>query len=266
MKMSRTRNFWKNQLDAKNVTLHEMAELLSCSYKYTVAYFTGFVHPTDDTIADICSLLDVPVDLGKRKFDEIYDAWGKAHKDTYVKYSNTYKRISKYSADATDSTKTVLMNFWKHKISSNGISYYDLADKLNVPSVIICSYFNGSTMPDEQFIKDLCIMFDVDYDRGYQAFLKAHDSYRLTHESDVVKKTKEISTPADIVEDITIKEVITPAPIVTKELPTVSDLQMKLYGELSYEDFIKVISLTTADAVLEFVYGKVDFDVFNSLR
>lgn len=281
-------NFWQQQLIDANVSLKEMAELLECSYKYTVAYFTGFVHPAKETISAICELLSVPIDLGIKKFDEIYDAWGNEHKD-YEKYSNTYRRKSVRNTDKNGSKKKAIkMGFWGHKLASSGISIKELAIKLDKPYSTVNAYFTGHVMPDVDIVKKLCILFNVDYDRGYQEFLKAHDNWGLIHADKYVRcgntyKLAESVTPVKEKEpeedqaeipsdDLTMFddcEKESPASkIKSKTTPTMDIIscQKLLYNVLSYDDFITILSMTTSyDELLEFVYDKVDYDTFIAL-
>lgn len=270
-------NFWQQQLEDANVTLHEMSELLECSYKYTVAYFSGFVHPTTDTIKAICKMLDVPLDLGIKKFDEIYEAWGKAHED-YEKYSNTYRQKSKKRTDKNGATmKVIKMGFWGHKLASLGISVKELATKLDKPYSTVSAYFTGYVLPDVEIIKKLCIMFNVDFKRGYQEFLKVHDNWGVVHADKYVKcgrtykliDTSVTKEPEPSVTVIPESEKETPVPAVAPEKPAHKDViacQKILYGALSCDDFVQVMSMTTSyDSLLRFVYNKVDYDIFISL-
>ena len=291
-------NFWQQKLIDADVSLKDMAELIGCSYKYTVAYFTGFVHPTDETITTICDLLSVPVEFGKQKFDEIYEAWGKAHKSTYMKFSNTYKRIpSEAQKTKEKQTRVITMGFWHHKIAGSDMTVKELAITLGKPYPTTNAYFTGYILPDKETAKKICILFNVDFERGYQEFLKAHDKWGLVHADNYVKcgntykmkpkkvrkvrkvnKVKKQNNVAPVVEEIPVDVVPTPVPETTV-VPVIEEffdkhynsrsktlrMQQLLYSILSYDDFLTVLSLTSTDAVMRLAYDKVEFDVFKSL-
>ena len=271
-RIRRTNNFWHQKLRESNVTLQEMSELIGCSYKYTVAYFTGFVHPTDNTIITICDLLNVPFDFGKKKFDEIYEAWGKAHK-SYVKVGNTYKKVSE------DAHKTIDVGFWRHKVDGSDITGKELATIIDKPYSTTNAYLSGFILPDKETVKKICIQFNVDFDRGYQEFLKAHDRWGIAHADTYVKQgnsykaipisKRDEDTATETPVTPVIKDIpVEPTPVIeTIDVPTpIPDYLVQLiYGKLSCDDFLKAKDLTTLDELLEFVYGKVDYDTFMAM-
>ena len=250
-------NFWQQKLIDHGISLHEMADMLGCSYKYTVAYFSGFVHPNEKMITDICDCLEVPVELGMQKFAEVYDAWGVAHKDTYTKYSNTYRKIEKlkdkveHKIDARNKPiRKARTNFWHHKISGMCLSLHEISDYLGKPYETTKSYFIGEIMPTDDVIIALCKKFNVDFSRAYREFVKIHTFYEQKHNQVVAEPSKEVIK----VIDNYIKT------------PSISDCLRRVYGELSYDDFMHATTLTTSyEDMLRFIYQKVDYTIFSSL-
>lgn len=250
-------NFWQQKLVDHGISLHEMADMLGCSYKYTVAYFSGFVHPNEKTIIDICNHLDVPIEVGKLRFAEIYDVWGEEHKDAYVKYSNTYKKVGsvkgkaeQYLAAHSKPIRKAKTNFWLHKISGVGMNLQGVAEFLNVPFTVAKQYFTGVTLPEDDIIKSLCKKFNVDFSRAYREFVKIYTSKHPTPSTAVAEPSKEVVRVIDNY----------------LKTPNIQDCLKAVYGELSYDDFMKATTLTTSyEDMLRFIYQKVDYSIFISL-
>ena len=262
-----TNNFWQQKLIDSGVSLKDMSELLRCSYRYTVAYFSGFVHPSVDQIETICDFLDVPFSEGLNQFDKIHEAWGESHKDTYVRVGNTYKHIKDVKIKPLNSKRTFKLGFWNHKIAGSDWTYSMVAEKLGKAVSTVKAYFSGFILPDTDVIKNICIMFNVDYDRGYQEFIKAHEGWGEAH-SDTYEKVG--NSYRQITQPKTPTVVTTPKVVNTTKSehksPNILDCQEKLYGKLSYDDFMYIESLTTSHKdLLRFVFDKVDFDTFMDL-
>ena len=249
-------NFWQKKLLDHDMTLHSIADAIGVSYRYTVAYFTGFVHPTESTIKSICDILEVPVDLGTLEFDKLFESWGNANKDTYAKFGNTYRRINKSAGNSKKSHNK--MNFWQHKISGQGMSIKELSILLDKPYSTVKAYFSGFIMPDKDTIIAFCKKFNVDYDRAYSEFEKNYKHWGETHADNYVScgNSYKVKSALAAIEEKPI----------SATTPAIADYLKELYGELSYDDFNYVMTLHNSyEKMLRYIYGKVDVDIFNSL-
>lgn len=254
--------FFQKQLVASGYNLKDMAMIIGCSYRYAVAYFSGNVMPTASTIRIICDTLGVDYEKGVQEFIDAYDAWGEAHKDTHVKFSNTYKpKASKAKyANVEYKRHKVRWSFWRTKISGYGVSVKDLAKFLNKSTAVINNYLSGHIMPDDDVIKFFCNKFNVNHDRAYAEFRKEFDRWTEEH-----AKTHEVVGNYHVLKDH--KSVEKPNAIEQKgiSMDAMKCLQL-VYGKLSYEDFQKVSQLHTSYMeFIEFLYGKVDFDTFRGI-
>ena len=255
-------NFWQKRLLDHSMTLHSIADAIGVSYRYTVAYFTGFVHPKEPTIKSICDILEVPIDLGTLEFDKLFESWGNAHKDTYAKFGNTYRRINKSASNSKKSASNSKkshnkMNFWQHKISGQGMSTKELSIFLDKPYSTVKAYFSGFVMPSKDIIIALCKKFNVDYDRAYSEFEKIHSIWGETHADTYV-----VSGNCYKIKDTQSHKLEVSA---TPKDDQAEYLRV-IYGKLSYDDFMLMLtSGTNPTDVLRLSYGKVDSDTFMSL-
>lgn len=67
--------FWNRQRVAKRIKLSELANLLGCGVSTIGSYFSGQHVPSEDTINQLCILLDVDPLEGAREFIKANDAW-----------------------------------------------------------------------------------------------------------------------------------------------------------------------------------------------
>ena len=246
-------NFWQKKLVEQNLTLHNMSDILNCSYRYTVSYFTGFIHPTEKIMKSICAALNVPIEIGIPAFDEIYAIWGNAHKDTYEPSGNTYKKINRLSKSTVRPHNKI--NFWLHKISGQGISVKELAIFLDKPYSTVKAYFSGFVMPSDAIIITLCKKFNVDFDRAYQEFQKIHEFWGYSHRDSYVKSGN------------SYKPLQKSAPQPTPHSGEAKSECLKyLYGKLAYADFNQIIPTEISEKdVLRLSYNKVSYQDFMGL-
>lgn len=252
--------FWQKRVHDSNVTLEELASLLGCSYRYATAYLRGYVLPKKETMKRFCNIFGVDEKEGIQEFYKAFEAWGETHKDTHVKYSNTYKpkkpvkssiKITEHKRHRQD------VGFWAHKIASSGMSYTQISDLLGIDVPTFKGYLSGAIMPNPETIKIFCREFNVDYDRAYKAFVRSHNLWVCNHVDSYEKSG-----------DIYVEKVTTPIEKIEQTGATLSvmDCLKAIYGKLSCEDFVAASNLHTSYAeFLGFVYGKVDFKTFNSL-
>lgn len=272
-------NFMQRRLSDCGITLKEMAEKINTSYRYTVSYFSGFVLPNKDAIKRICDILEMPYEVGVEKFNDIHNEWGEAHKDTYYRFSNTYRPYKKggYGDVAKPNTKPAaeivkkhprrkpVIGFWNHKISGKGISTKELASKLGKPYSTTTAYLSGFVMPDNEVIKFFCKEFNVDFDRAYSEFVKVHEAWGIEHADTYEKsgssfKIKQITITDKPVEQL--KEAVKSSTKSTRS-PGFMECLRLMYGKISREDFDRALTLSTSkQEMMRFAYDMVDYDTF----
>lgn len=269
-------NFMQRRLADYGIPLKEMAEKINTSYRYTVSYFSGFVLPKNDIIKRICDILEMPYEVGIEKFNEIHKEWGETHKDTYYKFSNTYRpyKNGSYGEATKPATNKVqkpsrrkpVAGFWNHKISGKGISTKELASKLGKPYSTTTAYLSGFIMPDNDVIKFFCKEFNVDFDRAYSEFAKVHEAWGIEHADTYDKsgnsfKIKQITTADKPIEQL--KEVVKPSSNKATRSPGFMECLRLMYGKISREDFDHALTLSTSkQEMMRFAYDVVDYDTF----
>lgn len=169
---------WQQRVSDAGYSVKEFAKQLGYSYRYTVAYLSGFVFPNPDAIRKICTFLNVDIEQGTQDFKDVFYNWGVEHADTHKRFSNTYvpkdtkakavvnskaipkeiKPVVETPEDTSKKHSKRKMGFWQHKISGKGMSIKELAEELGKPYPTVTAYLSGFVMPD----KDIIIEFSQD--------------------------------------------------------------------------------------------------------
>jgi len=85
-------NFWRQRVAESKLSFKDLADIIEVPYSTVRGYFCGFVFPPKNSLERICSLFDVPLDVGVAEFEKLNNEWGAKHPD-YMKSGNTFKRI-----------------------------------------------------------------------------------------------------------------------------------------------------------------------------
>ena len=154
--------------------------------------------------------------------------------------------------------------FWNRQRLKKHMKIKDVAKELNYTTGITNMFFTGQRMPTHEVAELICILFDVDFDEGYNEFYRANQSWKANHE----KRKSLVPKKEKTVRRLIKKPIIpVPKPVVT-QADNVGDRVMEmLYNKISYTDF-KILTgqiMSGAD-ILECVYGKVDYDTFATIR
>lgn len=150
------------------------------------------------------------------------------------------------------------VNFWNKLRVDHHLRYIDLAEKLGGSESRWGAYFSGQTMPNPTSVRQLCDLFEVDYDTGYQEFAKAHAVWSSSahsqrryitngHPETSAKITS--STPDDIRPDTQVK--IHP------------DVLAILYGNIQYDVFVNIQNMVAdskVENIPELIYGKISYE------
>ena len=70
-----SKTFWSNKRVENGLSVGDLADLLNTSYTQASKYLTGQVLPTVDMRRKICTLFDVPYDVGEQEFINTHNLW-----------------------------------------------------------------------------------------------------------------------------------------------------------------------------------------------
>lgn len=155
-------------------------------------------------------------------------------------------------------------NFWNQKRIEVGLRLRDVAEATGIKHNTLGNYFTGYSMPNDDAIKAICDLFDVDEVRGKSEFTRMHNSWDAQHKrtlalsarKDKPKKNNEISvtnTAADKVDD-------------TYKIAEINiTLGNAIYGKVDYDTFLKVLDAaykSDKSTIGEALYGVLDYDTW----
>ena len=172
--------------------------------------------------------------------------------------------------------------WWNRLRVEKNIRYKDIIELYGGSVSVWAQRFTGQTMPNYNQIKQLCELFDVDFNRGYAEFKKAHalwksegrgakDGYVKTGISIMrgVQKGErvEVVGQRDPVE-ITKEEETVETPV---EQPTIAPNEVfgVVYGKVPYDTFCAfcdALARVTTEDPLGYIYGKVDYKEFRAIE
>lgn len=92
-------NFWNSLRVERNIRYRDLADLYGGSISKWGGYFSGRFVPSDDDIAELCSLFDVNFDTGKAEFEKAHSCWvGEGHSNirTLTGTAISYKTSARY--------------------------------------------------------------------------------------------------------------------------------------------------------------------------
>lgn len=154
-------------------------------------------------------------------------------------------------------------NFWICKMHSYGVTFRELSQKFDIPYSTLRSYVSGVILPTGPVINKFCMFFNVDLARATAAFeelfIEWGKAHRKTHERQGFSyKPIDRTKPAKKSSEISITK--------TGKTPNASYCIQQLYGKLSYEDFMRVMNMSTSyEELLRFAYDKVDYATFMTI-
>lgn len=263
---SRTNTFWDKTRIACNFTLSDVGNIMGVGRTAAGAYLSGLCMPSRSKVAALCEACNIDFDTGYHEFSKAYNTWEKNHPG-YVRNGNSYKKVASSSKGLVDTplytpeledlssfnvgvghrSRDTINNFWSNRKVEKQVSFKALAKATNKPLTSVRNYFIGRMVPDEDTIRIICDLLDVDYDLGVAEFAKLSNVGR--HRSNKTKKAKKAT------------KVITHE-VSSATASTVDYLEL-LYGKVSFEDFQLISTAAkTKDDVLPFVYGQVDYKTY----
>lgn len=132
--------------------------------------------------------------------------------------------------------------FWNKQRVDKGLTTKEISEITGINEKNISAYFTGFLMPNEQTIRILCDLFDVDFRTGNLEFQHAHRQYKGEHNITAKYSSKKKKSG---------------------QIDTVEDVLERLYGTLSCSEFIAIYCVLTGTAdetinPLKILYHKID--------
>ena len=140
----------------------------------------------------------------------------------------------------TKAPHTFKDNFWSKQRVEKGMTIKEIAQLLGRCETQVGMYFSGQQMPNDTVIRELCDLFDVDFNTGNLEFQHAHRNWKAEHKATLVSSAKTVTPKSEELEPVMADERRT---VQTAPAPT----------------FVK-------DRVLDLLYGKVDRCVYKLIE
>lgn len=147
--------------------------------------------------------------------------------------------------------------FWNKLRVEKGLTTKEISELINEDDKKVSAYFTGFLLPNDQIIKELCELFDVDYNTGNLEFQHAHRQYRAEHNCTLKYSSK--SEKAHLGKKH------------KRQLNTVEDILESLYTVLSCSEFLGIYNALTGSAdesidPFAIIYNKVDYDTYKKIE
>lgn len=149
--------------------------------------------------------------------------------------------------------------FWNKTRVEKGLTLKEISEYLHKSEAQTGMFFSGQLMPNDVVCKQLCELFDVDFNTGNLEFQHAHREWKAEKNQSLKYSAK----GAVIATDTSVFEVKEDS---KEQTQFVEDVLNKLYGVLSCAEFVAcylTITGATGDAnISEILYGKVDYETY----
>lgn len=156
-------------------------------------------------------------------------------------------------------------NLWSDARKAAGMRNEDIADIFKVNQATVANWFSGHSMPAEDKIKNLCELFGIEFDAGYEAFADANVLWCLTHNRPVASRfsdrVERVASDANLAVPITEN---TP-----KHRRKSSDCQVSAQVEpsdMNLSQFSTPVPNTAFEKLAPYLYGKVTYEEYEGLR
>ena len=241
--------FWSKKRCDNNLSIKDLSDLLGSSYTQTSKYLTGQTIPPEPAMHKICELFDVEFDVGKKEFYDAHANW-EDEKNSKAK-----------------STENV--TFWQQQRLNKKVTLEQVAKEMPIDYSYLSKCLSGAVLPSTPMACKICDYFGVDYIKGAEEFNKAHNEWIIANPGKTKNRDK-VHTRKYVVSDPPKATVVSETPQPTSAVATVSaynplsEIALELlYGIVSYKEYENIRSGNlTGKQLLEFLYKKVDFDVF----
>lgn len=172
----------------------------------------------------------------------------------------------------------VFDTYWNRKRWEQGLEITDIADYLGIIPQTVSAYFVGKYMPKDTVIQKLCDLFSIDFEDGKQGFadtIKARQQgnipvlHSVPGSKSSMKKLKQaVRKSAKSSENSSDISNTLCSPISKSTVFTDDAILELIYGKVEYPDFYRIaenLSEGSAGNLLEIMYGKIEFDAYLKL-
>lgn len=153
--------------------------------------------------------------------------------------------------------------FWNKIRVEKELTLKEVGEYLHLTVTPVGMYFSGQLMPNDNVIRQLCDLFDVDFHTGNLEFQHAHREWKAERNQSLKYSAK----GAVVKTEVPSFEVRDDG---EEQVQFIEDVLNKLYGAVSCSEFVAcylTITGVTSDAdILEILYGKVDYETYCKLR
>ena len=154
--------------------------------------------------------------------------------------------------------------FWNELRVKNGYEFTDLAQTLGRDYSTVAKWFSGGGVPKKKYAKDVCDLFGVDLELGYNEFIKAHEQWKSNRGiSKKNSKTKKIKVASVNVNTTSVVPKTLTAEIKTLESEIMNKILKAVYSKLDFEPYEKLrATLISGGDPREAIYGVVSYDEY----
>lgn len=155
--------------------------------------------------------------------------------------------------------RTFKDTFWNKQRVAKNLTIKEVAEMLGINDARVGMWFTGQLMPQDYWIKDLCKLFEVEYNEGQLAFQKAHLEWTAEHST----KSKYSGTNKRGQESVAKL-----SPVQT--INNIAEVVLALYGKIPCEAFLTIYNDITSGEpsncdIEKLIYGKVDFTTYQQI-
>lgn len=148
--------------------------------------------------------------------------------------------------------------FWNKQRVEKRLTFRELSEILGESDKRIAGYFSGFLLPNDTTIKQLCELFDVDYNTGNLEFQHAHRQYKAEHKLGLAYSSKKKSTTSN-------------KKVTKKDITSDEDILDALYGVLPRKEFLdiyKALYIAVDDSIdyRRILYNAVDYDTYCTIN
>ncbi len=282
-----SKTFWSNKRVENGLSVGDLADLLNTCYTQASKYLTGQVVPNTAMRRKICTLFDVPYDIGEQEFISAHNLWKQNNGSKYA----VIRQDPQINTSATTDT------FWHNLRKQKGVTLAQIGKELHIDASWLSRCFTGQALPPTKTAVVICDYFGIDYTVGATEFNKAHDAWIKTHpgrrdKSGNIRSRKFDTKNVTDAPNVDIKPIPAsstdnsvsdidefPNCIIPKlengvtevsKVPMsntsdIKDIKEFLYHKISYDDFMLVMKETDNESILRKIYDIVDYDTFKTL-
>lgn len=282
-----SKTFWSNKRVENGLSIGDLADLLNTSYTQASKYLTGQVIPNAEMRRKICTLFDVPYNVGEQEFIIAHNLWKQ----------NNNSKYAVIQQDPLTNTSAATDTFWHNLRKQKDVTLSQIGKELHIDASWLSRCFTGQALPPTKTAVAICDYFGIDYAIGATEFNKAHDAWVKAHPgkrdksgnirsrkfdtknaTDApnvdIKPTSASDTDNSVSDTNETSKCIIPKleEIATEvsEVPmsntsSIKDIKEFLYHKISYDDFMLVMKETNSENILRVIYDMVDYDTFKTL-